>query len=68
MLDVFIERDEDGWYIASVPALPGCHSQGESLEELMQNVKEAANGMLLAGAVLQPVNFVAIHRIEVYDP
>jgi predicted RNase H-like HicB family nuclease len=39
--DVVIVEDETGGYIAFVPALPGCHTQGESLEELMKNVKEA---------------------------
>lgn len=38
---VIIERDEDGMYIASVPALPGCHTQAPSLEELYPRVKEA---------------------------
>lgn len=39
--DVVIVEDETGGYIAFVPALPGCHTQGESLEELVKNVKEA---------------------------
>jgi len=39
--DVVIVEDETGGYIAFVPALPGCHTQGESLEELIKNVKEA---------------------------
>jgi predicted RNase H-like HicB family nuclease len=38
---VVIERDEDGYYVASVPALPGCHTQATSLDELMVRVKEA---------------------------
>ena len=36
-----VEKDEDGYYVASVPKLPGCHTQGDTLEELMENVKEA---------------------------
>jgi len=39
--DVVIVEDETGGYIAFVPALPGCHTQGDSLEELIKNVKEA---------------------------
>ena len=39
--DVVILEDETGGYIAIVPALPGCHTQGDTLEELMANVKEA---------------------------
>ncbi len=38
---VVIEQDEDGYYVASVPALKGCHTQGKTLDELMANVKEA---------------------------
>jgi len=39
--DVVIIEDETGGYIAFVPALPGCHTQGDGLEELMENIKEA---------------------------
>lgn len=38
---VIIERDEDGFFIASVPALPGCHTQGRTFAELMGNVRDA---------------------------
>jgi predicted RNase H-like HicB family nuclease len=39
--DVVIVEDESGGYIAFVPALPGCHTQGDTLEELIRNVREA---------------------------
>lgn len=39
--DVIIMEDETGGYVAFVPALPGCHTQGDKLQELMENVKEA---------------------------
>jgi len=39
--DTIIVEDETGGYVAFVPALPGCHSQGDTLQELMENVKEA---------------------------
>jgi predicted RNase H-like HicB family nuclease len=38
---VFYEQAWEGGYVAFVPALPGCHTQGESLEETERNVKEA---------------------------
>lgn len=38
---VVIEKDEDGYFIASVPALRGCHTQAKSLDVLMKRVKEA---------------------------
>lgn len=39
---VIIERDAEGYYVASVPALRGCHTQAKSLDELMARVREAA--------------------------
>jgi predicted RNase H-like HicB family nuclease len=38
---VFYEQVPEGGYVAFVPALPGCHTQGETLEETESNVKEA---------------------------
>ena len=39
--DVVLLEDETGGYVAIVPALPGCHTQGDTLTEVMKNVKEA---------------------------
>jgi predicted RNase H-like HicB family nuclease len=39
--NVVVERDEADWYVASVPALPGCHTQARALDELMVRVREA---------------------------
>lgn len=39
--DVIIERDEDGFFIASVPSLKGCHTQAKSLDVLMERTREA---------------------------
>ena len=39
--DVVVERDSEGFFVASVPALPGCHTQARSLDELMIRVREA---------------------------
>ena len=38
---VLIEQDEDGMFVAEVPALPGCISQGRTREETLQNIQEA---------------------------
>ncbi|PYS49614.1 MAG: hypothetical protein DMF68_09460 [Acidobacteria bacterium] len=38
---VLIEQDEDGVYVAEVPSLPGCISQGRTREEALENIKEA---------------------------
>lgn len=39
--DVVIERDEEGYYVASVPQLSGCHTQGRSVDEVAQRIREA---------------------------
>ena len=41
-LNVLVERDRDGLYVASVPSLKGCHTQARSLDELMERIREAA--------------------------
>ena len=38
---IYEEAKEDGGYVAYVPALPGCHTQGETIEEAEKNIKEA---------------------------
>ena len=38
---VVVERDEEGYYVASVPELPGCHTQARSLDKLMERIREA---------------------------
>lgn len=37
---VVIEKDEDGLYVGEVPQLKACYSQGETIDELMQNIRE----------------------------
>ncbi|MDI6709043.1 MAG: type II toxin-antitoxin system HicB family antitoxin [Methanobacteriota archaeon] len=43
---VIREDKEDGGYVVSCPALPGCHSQGDTIEEALENIKEAIEGCL----------------------
>ena len=43
---VTLEDGEDGYIVASCPALPGCHSQGETKEEALANIKEAIEGYI----------------------
>ena len=43
---VFIKKGEDNQFIASVPSLPGCHTQGETIDEARKNIEEAAKGYL----------------------
>ncbi len=45
-LHVVIEKDEKGYYVAEVPALPGCLSQGKTYDEAVRNLREAIEGWL----------------------
>ena len=61
---VVIEKDEDGYFVASVPALRGCHTQAKSLDALMKRVKEAIQ---LCLEVEEPVSteFIGVQRVAV---
>jgi predicted RNase H-like HicB family nuclease len=48
-LKVVIHNAEEGGYWAEVPAIPGCATQGETLDELLENVREAIEGCLSNG-------------------
>ena len=62
--NVVIEQDEDGYFVASVPALRGCHTQAKSLDVLMKRIKEAIE---LCLEVEEPVanQFVGVQRVAV---
>ena len=64
--DVVIERDSEGYYVASVPALRGCHTQARSLDELMERIQEAVELCLeVEGEAPEPMTFVGVQRISV---
>jgi predicted RNase H-like HicB family nuclease len=64
--DVVIERDEEGTYVASVPQLPGCHTDATSLDELMAEVREAIELCLeVEGQEPSKLEFVGIQRVTV---
>lgn len=64
--DVIVERDSEGYYVASVPALPGCHTQAKSLDELMERIKEAIELCLdTEGESAEVLHFVGIQRITI---
>jgi predicted RNase H-like HicB family nuclease len=64
--DVVIERDEEGFYVASVPQLPGCHTQARSLDAVMDRIREAAELCLeVEGAHGNELEFVGIQRITI---
>jgi predicted RNase H-like HicB family nuclease len=64
--DVVIERDKEGYYGASVPQIPGCHTQARSLDEVTQRIREAIELCLEAeGAPDQSLEFIGIQRITI---
>jgi predicted RNase H-like HicB family nuclease len=64
--DVIVERDSEGYFVASVPTLTGCHTQAKSLDELMERIREAIELCLeVQGEVPEQLDFVGIQRISV---
>lgn len=62
--NVVIERDSEGFYVASVPELPGCHTQAKSLDTLMVRIREAIDLCLeVNGDELEPREFVGVQRV-----
>ena len=61
---VIIEKDEDGFFVASVPALHGCHTQAKSLDTLMKRVKEAIE---LCLELEQPISneFIGVQKVAI---
>lgn len=63
--DVVVEQDSEGFYVASVPALPGCHTQARSLDELITRIREAIAFYVEVEAVeTEKLNFVGIQRVS----
>jgi predicted RNase H-like HicB family nuclease len=64
--DVAIERDDEGYYVASVPQLPGCHTQARSLDEVTQRIREVIELCLeVEGVPEQSLEFIGIQRITI---
>jgi predicted RNase H-like HicB family nuclease len=64
--DVVIERDSEGYYVASVPQLAGCHTQARSLDEVTARIREAIELCLeVEGAPEQQLEFVGIQRVTI---
>ncbi len=61
---VVIERDEDDFYVATVPALRGCHTQAKSLDTLMKRVREAIQLCLEDNQASPSLELVGIQQIS----
>jgi predicted RNase H-like HicB family nuclease len=63
---VLIERDEDGYYVATVPALRGCHTQAKTLDTLMKRVREAVQACMASeNGSDRSLELVGIQQISV---
>lgn len=64
--NVVIEKDLDGYYVATVPSLRGCHTQAKSLDELMERIQEAiALCLEFENDTSEPLEFVGIQKVAV---
>ncbi len=63
-LHVVIEQDESGYFVADVPALPGCLSQGKTREEAIANIREAIEAWLEVMESKRPFDFSRAVEIQ----
>lgn len=64
--NVIIEQDEDGFFVATVPELKGCHTQAKTLDALMKRVREAIELCLeIEGSETSHSEFIGVQRIVV---
>lgn len=67
--NVIIEQDEDGIYVARVPEIEGCYTQGKTLQEVLERIKEAIEVCLEADKEeVSPMRFIGIQRIQIKRP
>ena len=64
---VVIEKDEDGFYVGEAPQLRGCYSQGRTLDELMENMKEVIQLCLEDEDSDFLTEFVGIQKVEIQE-
>ena len=62
---VLIEKDENGWYIASVPDIPGCYTQGRTVEQVVERIREAVEVCLESDGDIKPLDFIGVRKIEI---
>jgi predicted RNase H-like HicB family nuclease len=62
---VVIERDEDGVYIGEVPQLKACYSQGDTIDELMKNMREVIELCLESLLEESTTEFVGVQRVVI---
>lgn len=61
---VLIEQDQDGYYVATIPALKSCYTQAKTLEELYPRIKEVIELCLEEDSPL-PMKFIGVQQLEI---
>lgn len=62
---VVVEKDEDGFYVGEVPQLKACYSQGKTIDELLENMKEAIALALEDEGDVEPAEFIGVQKVLV---
>jgi len=63
--NVIIEKDSEGYYIASVPGLPGCYTQGDTLDETLELIKDAIRLHLADDSDLDMPEFLGVEQVSI---
>ena len=66
--NVVVEKDEDGYYVASVVELPGCHTQAKNLDQLNDRIREAIEGYVRVTRLEQTPEFVGTQQLKIRLP
>ena len=62
---IIVERDEDGFFVGEVPQLKACYSQGKTLDELMENMKEVIEMCLEEEEFEETSEFIGVQKITI---
>ena len=63
---VLIEQDEEGWYVATVPDISGCYTQGKTIAQVLDRIKEAIEVCLEADKEdLEPMKFIGVQQVQI---
>ncbi len=67
LFTVYIEQDEDGVFVGSVPSVPSCHAQGKTQEEMLNNLKNVLKLCLrnIDTKVIEKIKFIGIQNVKI---
>ena len=62
---VLLEKDEDGWIVATVPEISGCYTQGKTVAQAIERIQEAIEVCLESEEDVKPMKFIGIQRVAI---